>query len=71
MADKPELSALAYHEMLDRIWVVSQVLDEHLQQHPVSKLDKEIAALIETAGDALGEAYQVTGRKRFELEDNE
>ena len=42
-------------------------IDDHLVQHPVSKLDKEVSKPIEQALDLLHEAYQITGNKLFKL----
>lgn len=48
-----------YHEMTDRLHVISCVVNDHLIQHQVNKLDKEISKPIEQALDLLHEAYQI------------
>ena len=63
MSKKPELDEFYYHEMLDRLHVVMSMVDVHLQQHPVSKIEPEIKDLISHAQDSLWQAYQLTGTK--------
>jgi hypothetical protein len=55
-----------YHEMTDRLHVVSCIINDHLIQHPVNKLDKEVSQPIEKALELLYEAYQISGKKLFE-----
>jgi len=38
-------------------------IDEHLVQHPVAKLDKDVSKKIEEALDLLHEAYQQAGSR--------
>jgi len=52
-----------YSEILDRTFIILNNIDNHLIQHPVSKLDKEISNKIEEAHSILSEAYQISGRK--------
>ena len=61
MSKKPELDEFHYHEMLDRLHVVMSMIDVHLQQHPVAKIETEIKDLISHAQDSLWQAYQLTG----------
>ena len=61
MSKKPELDEFYYHEMLDRLHVVMSMIDVHLQQHPVAKIETEIKDLISHAQDSLWQAYQLTG----------
>ena len=63
MSKKPELDEFHYHEMLDRLHVVMSMVDVHLQQHPVAKIEPEIKDLISHALDSLWQAYQLTGNK--------
>ena len=63
MSKKPELDEFHYHEMLDRLHVVMSMVDVHLQQHPVAKIEPEIKDLISHAQDSLWQAYQLTGTK--------
>ena len=57
-----------YHEMTDRLHVVCCIINDHLIQHKVNKLDKEVSKPIEQALDLLAEAYQISGKKLFENE---
>jgi len=63
MIQKPELDQFHYHEMLDRLHVTMSMIDGHLQQHPVAKIETEVKDLISQAQDKLWEAYQITGNK--------
>ena len=61
MAKKPKLTEFHYHEALDRSSVILDTIDRHLIQHPVCKLDKEVAKLVEDAAHKMFEAYQLLG----------
>jgi len=63
---KPELDEFHYHEMLDRISLLMSIIDDHLQQHPVGKLESEVKNLIEEAHLKLYEAYQIVGKISYE-----
>ena len=60
---KIKLDKYHYHEMLDRLHVIQCMIDDHLQQHPVAKIETDIKNLISEAQDKLSEAYQITGNK--------
>ena len=45
MSKKIKLDKYHYHEMLDRLHVVISMIDDHLQQHPVAKVELEIKDL--------------------------
>jgi len=57
-----------YSEILDRTFIILNNIDNHLIQHPVSKLDKEVSNKIENAHLILSEAYQLTGQKLKKLD---
>ena len=57
-----------YHEITDRLHVICCIVDDHLIQHKVNKLDKEVNKPIEQALDLLAEAYQISGQKLFKSE---
>jgi hypothetical protein len=57
-----------YREILDRTFIILNNIDNHLIQHPVSKLDKEVSNKIENAHLILSEAYQLTGQKLKKLD---
>lgn len=67
MPKKPKLTQFHYHEALDRSSIVLDILDIHLIQHPVCKLDKEVAILIEEAAVKIHKAYQLIGHRSIEL----
>ena len=67
MANKPKLTEWHYHEALDRAYMIGDIIDRNLIQHPVCKLDKEVNALVEEAGMKIFEAYQLIGHKSCEL----
>jgi len=71
MSAKDKLDQFHYHEMLDRLHVLMSTLDDHIIQHPVCKLEKEISTNVEQALSLLWQAYQDTGKlsdKKFESE---
>ena len=49
--------------MADRLFVLTSVIDTHLLQHPVAKLDQKISKNIEKAVELLCEAYMQAGAK--------
>ncbi|MDC0008766.1 hypothetical protein OAE73_00195 [bacterium] len=63
MSQLPELDEFHYHELLDRLHVTMSNIDDHLQQHPVAKLNTDIKDLISEAQDKLWEAYQIVANK--------
>ena len=60
-----------YHEMLDRLHVLMSTLDDHILQHPVCKLEKEIGKNVEEALSLLWQAYQDTGKVIHDRFDSE
>lgn len=52
-----------YHEALDRTHVLVSMLDDHILYHPVVEGDAEMKAQAEKAEKALGDLYQLIGRK--------
>ncbi len=68
MSTKPELDAFHYHEMLDRLHVIMCTIDDHLQQHPVAKIENEIGNHINEAVNHLWKAYQLAGAKSIKEE---
>ena len=63
---KDLLDEFHYHEATDRLHIVMSTIDDHLIQHPVCKLYKEISNRIEQAQSLLFEAYQMVGQKNIE-----
>jgi hypothetical protein len=67
MRAKDKLTEFHYHEALDRASLIGDMVDRHLIQHPVCKLDKEVNKLVEEAATKLFEAYQLLGHRSIEL----
>ena len=63
---KPKLDRFHYHEMLDRLHVIMSMADDHLQQHPVAKIESEIGKHISDAVTSLFQAYQLAGQIEYE-----
>ena len=57
-----------YVEALDRLFLVTDIMDCYLMEHPVIKKNKEIKKLIEFSIINLLEAYQRVGNKTNERE---
>ena len=68
MGEGLKITTEDYHEMTDRLHVICCIIDDHLIQHKVNKLDKEVNKPIEQALELLAEAYQISGKKLFENE---
>jgi hypothetical protein len=56
--EKLELPKEEYLQLLDRIKVISNVIDNNLQQHPVAKINPQIKDKISAAVDELHKAAQ-------------
>ena len=56
--EKLKLPKEEYLQMLDRISVISSVVDNNLQQHPVAKINPQIKDHISAAVDELHKAAQ-------------
>jgi hypothetical protein len=58
---KDKLNPGHYHEMMDRLHIIMENINDHLIQHPVAKVDKKINSHLNKALEELWEAYQLTG----------
>ncbi len=56
--EKLELPKEEYLQLLDRIKVISNVIDNNLQQHPVAKINPQIKDHISAAVDELHKVAQ-------------
>jgi len=56
--EKLELPKEEYLQLLDRIKVISNVIDNNLQQHPVAKINPQIKDHISASVDELHKASQ-------------
>lgn len=52
-----------YRELLDRLRVIGSMCDDHLLQHPVCKIDKQVTKEVENAVNALTRAYHITSQR--------
>ena len=59
--NKVEINDGHYHEMMDRLYVQMDILDQYLLKHPIGEKHKEISKPIIKAIVALVQAYQITG----------
>ncbi len=66
---KKEINPGHYLELMDRLYVLASTLHDHCLQHPLAEVDDEIYSAIETATEAVYEAYQIVGSKDFENEE--
>jgi hypothetical protein len=58
---KDKLNPGHYHEMMDRLHIIMENINDHLIQHPVAKVDKKVNSHLNKALEELWEAYQLTG----------
>jgi hypothetical protein len=58
---KDKLNSGHYHEMMDRLHIIMENINNHLIQHPVAKVDKKVNEKLNTALENLWDAYQITG----------
>ena len=61
--DKPEVNKGHYPELLDRVWVTMDNINNNLLEHPLTYHEDEVKKLIEDAMDNLWDAYQTLGSK--------
>ena len=69
MSVKDKLDQFHYHEMMDRLHITMSNVNDHLLQHPVCKLEKDITSKVDEALTLLFQAYQEAGKishERFE-----
>ncbi|MFW6246561.1 MAG: hypothetical protein ACOC22_00095 [bacterium] len=59
--DKQELDSYHYHEMIDRLYLMGDMIDSFLSNHPVAVHHSKINELITNASKDLAEAYQIAG----------
>ena len=57
-----------YVEALDRLFLITDIMDSYLMEHPVIKKNKDVKKLIEFSIINLLEAYQRVGDKTYERE---
>jgi hypothetical protein len=57
--EKPKLDPFSYHEIMDRVYLIGDMVDRYLIYHPVTKLNPELNKKLNEASTALYEAYQM------------
>lgn len=68
---KAKLDKYHYHEILDRLSIQMANCSEHLLNHPVGKVEREVKQNVDKAIEYLWIAYQAAGNivdKRFKDE---
>jgi hypothetical protein len=63
MEEKIEINDGHYLELMDRIHVASCTIDEHILNHPLCEVNKDIQIKIDEALELMMEAYQMVGNK--------
>lgn len=58
---KDKLNSGHYLEMMDRLHIIMENLNDHIIQHPVAKVDKNLNNKLNTALEHLWDAYQIAG----------
>lgn len=62
---KQKINQGHYLELMDRLYMVSCIVEDHLYNHPLAEKEKKVQKLIEKAGLLLAEAYQQVGNLEF------
>jgi hypothetical protein len=60
-----EINEGHYLELMDRLYMVSCIVEDHLYNHPLAEKEVKVRLLIEKAGLLLAEAYQEVGQLEF------
>ena len=68
--DSDELDDFYYHEVLDRLMILNDMMENYLIDHPVCQKHRDLRDIIESAQDILGEAYLKMGDIQQNKEDN-
>jgi hypothetical protein len=61
LKDATGLDAFHYHEILDRLTIINEMIENCLISHPVCEKHSQLKDAIEKAQDALGDAYLELG----------
>jgi hypothetical protein len=62
---KHEINDGHYLELMDRLYVQTCMIEDHLASHPLTKKLKKVRKLIDKAGMSLAEAYQIVGYESY------
>ena len=52
-----------YLELMDRLYIVNCTIDDHILNHPLAEVNKDIQIKIDEALSLLMDAYQMIGNK--------
>lgn len=63
MKDRVEINDGHYLELMDRLHVVCCTIDDHILNHPLAEVNKDVQEKIDEALEILMEAYQMIGNK--------
>jgi hypothetical protein len=58
---RPQVDPFQYHELLDRLYLFTAMLDTYIMQHPATKINREVKQNVEQAIQHLSIAYQLVG----------
>ena len=53
-----------YHEMIDRLYVINDMIGQHIELHPIYEKHKRLRKFVDNATEQLANAYQLTGNLR-------
>ena len=68
MSKKIKLDKYSYHEALDRAYLVCDIVDSHLLEHPVIQQHKELKKKVKKAVRLLAEVYQMSANIRLQTD---
>lgn len=54
-----------YLELMDRLYIQTCMIEDHLLNHPLTKKLKKVKKLVDISGMALTKAYQLVGEESF------
>lgn len=57
------LDEFHYHEALDRTYMIGNILDNNLSEHPVIENDENLKKKVSEISNLLSELYQMIGSK--------
>jgi len=67
--EKEKINEGHYLELMDRLYVQICSVENYLVGHPLTKKIKKVKKLIDDAGMALAEAYQIVGHECYKNEE--
>lgn len=65
MADNT-VSEFSYHEAMDRLFIVQDMANDCLVEHPAIIAEPEVLAIVEEALAKMADAYQAMAKIRFD-----